>query len=78
VLTSREAIAAKLAAKAVPRLVHLELMNRGIFSASRLQFAVSTPMTEREIDQAIQSFAEALQLVKPYIVDETPHLLKQR
>lgn len=78
VLTSREAIAAKLAAKAVPRLVHLELMNRGIFSASRLQFAVSTPMTEREIDQAIQSFAEALQVVKPYIVDETPHLLKQR
>jgi len=75
VKTSREAVAAKMAAKAVPRLVHLELMNQGIFCASRLQFAISTPMTEREVDQAAQAFQAALSAVRPYMAEQTPHLV---
>jgi len=75
VRTGREAAQAKNAVKLLPKLIHLELMNRGIFLASRCQFAVSTPMTEIEIDQAILAFGEALTVVRPYIADEVPHLL---
>jgi glutamate-1-semialdehyde 2,1-aminomutase len=75
VRTGREAAQAKNAVILLPKLIHLELMNRGIFLASRCQFAVSTPMTEIEIDQAILAFGEALTVVRPYIADEVPHLL---
>jgi glutamate-1-semialdehyde 2,1-aminomutase len=60
----------------LPRLVHLELMNRGIYSARRGMFALSTPMTEEDIDKAVASFGETLEMLRPYIVDELPHLLK--
>jgi glutamate-1-semialdehyde 2,1-aminomutase len=59
----------------LPRLVHLEMMNRGIYSAGRGMFALSTPMTHRDIDKAVVSFREALSMLKPYIVDKIPHLL---
>jgi glutamate-1-semialdehyde 2,1-aminomutase len=60
----------------LPRLVHLELMNRGVYSAGRGMFALSTPMTHVDIDKAIASFRETLLMLKPYIADTTPHLLK--
>ena len=59
----------------LPRLVHLELMNRGVYSAGRGMFALSTPMTHVDIDKAIASFRETLLMLKPYIADTTPHLL---
>jgi glutamate-1-semialdehyde 2,1-aminomutase len=59
----------------LPRLVHLEMMNRGVYSARRGMFCLSTPMTQEEIDKAILSFNEALSMLKPYIADRTPHLL---
>jgi glutamate-1-semialdehyde 2,1-aminomutase len=73
--TSRSAMAAKSAAGEVPRLMHLELMNRGVFCAPRLQFAVSTPMREHEIDRTVQAFGAALAVLKPYIADQAAHLL---
>ncbi len=73
--TSRQALLAMGMARDLPRLLHLELMNRGIFCASRGLFSVSTPMTEVEIDQAVQALAGALQVVRPHAAEVAPHLL---
>jgi glutamate-1-semialdehyde 2,1-aminomutase len=59
----------------LPRLVHIDLMNRGVYSAGRGMFALSTPMTPADIDKAIVSFRDTLSILKPYIADTTPHLL---
>lgn len=59
----------------LPQLLHLEMMNRGIYSASRGMFITSTAMTGKEIDQAIAAFSSALNTLKPYIVETTPHLV---
>jgi glutamate-1-semialdehyde 2,1-aminomutase len=59
----------------LPKLLHLELMNRGIFSASRGAFNVSSPMSEAEIDLAIAAFRATLEVLKPYAAQEAPHLI---
>ena len=59
----------------LPGLVHLEMMNRGVYSAGRGMFALSTPMTPADIDKAVVCFRETLMMLKPYIADTTPHLL---
>jgi len=59
----------------LPGLVHLEMMNRGVYSAGRGMFALSTPMTLADIDKAVVCFRETLTMLKPYIADTTPHLL---
>ena len=56
-------------------VMHLELMNRGVYSAGRGMFALSTPMTHADIDRAVSSFRETLSILKPYIADTIPHLL---
>nr|MDJ0820156.1 hypothetical protein [Desulfobacterales bacterium] len=63
------------AAKDLPRLLHLELMNRGIFIAPRGFCCISTPMTEKEIDHTINAFTQILEELKPYMAVETPFLL---
>ena len=73
--TARDAVAAQSAAQALPKLLHMELMNRDIFSAPRCQFAISTPMTEQEIDTAVAVMGQCLEAAKPYIGHQTPHLL---
>ena len=74
--TARDAVAAQEAARTLPKLLHMEMMNRGIFSAPRGQFTISTPMTAREIDTAVDVLAQSLEMVKPYMVEHTPHLLQ--
>jgi glutamate-1-semialdehyde 2,1-aminomutase len=59
----------------LPGLVHLELMNRGVYSAGRGMFALSTPMSHADIDKAVAAFRATLNMLKPYIADTTPHLL---
>jgi len=59
----------------LPRLVHLEMMNRGIYSAGRGMFALSTPMTYADIEKAVIFLKETLDMLKPYIADELPHLV---
>jgi glutamate-1-semialdehyde 2,1-aminomutase len=63
------------AAGALPRLLHLEMINRGIYSAPRGLFCTSTPMTDADVEFAIRAFDETLQTLKPYIAENTPHLL---
>ena len=65
----------KQKAAELPRLLHMELLNRGIFAANRGLFNLSTPMTGKEIDQSLEAFCAALFTLKPYVADQAPHLL---
>lgn len=57
------------------KLLHLELLNRGIFAASRNEFVISTPMTVKEVDMCVQKVKESFEVLMPYIREKTPHLL---
>ena len=46
-------------------LVHLELLNHGVFMASRGMFCVSTPMTQSTIDGVITAFREVATTLAP-------------
>ena len=46
------------------RLLHLALLNRGIFAAPRGMFNISTPMTEADVDRALAAVRDALQEVR--------------
>jgi glutamate-1-semialdehyde 2,1-aminomutase len=59
----------------LPRYLHLELMNRGYYSAPRGMLVISTPMDEEVIDRFLGAFAGALDVLKPYVGDKAPHLL---
>ena len=52
-----------------------ELMNRGVYTAKRGEFIISTPMTEKEVDRGIQGLKETFELLKPYIEENNSHLL---
>ncbi|MCY3992129.1 MAG: aspartate aminotransferase family protein [Caldilineaceae bacterium] len=71
---ARDAVAAQERAQDLPGLLHLEMMNRGIFSAPRCQYAISTPMSEKEVDVAVDVMGQSLEVVKPYVQEKTPHL----
>jgi len=63
------------AAGALPRLLHLEMVNHGIYSAPRGMFCISTPMTGSDVDEAIRAFDATLETLKPYIAENAPHLV---
>jgi glutamate-1-semialdehyde 2,1-aminomutase len=75
IISARDAVEGMIKARDMPMLLHLEMMNRGIFSASRGMFVVSTPMTEKEIDKAIKVFESSLKILKPYAADVVPELI---
>jgi glutamate-1-semialdehyde aminotransferase len=57
-------------------LVHMELLARGFYVAPRGgEVAISTPMTEKEIDGFIAAFEDSLHEVKPFIEETTPELV---
>jgi glutamate-1-semialdehyde 2,1-aminomutase len=59
----------------LPYLLHLELMNRGVFAAARGEFNISTVLTEADVQRAIMVFNEALQYLKPYVAQVNEKLL---
>jgi len=63
------------AAAELPGLLHLELMNRGIYCAKRGMFVICTPMKDEEIDQTTAGFADVLAMLKPYIAARFPQLV---
>ena len=65
----------KQKAAELPRLMHLELLNQGIFAANRGMFNISSPMTSVEIDAALAAFRSALFTLKPYAAELAPHLM---
>jgi glutamate-1-semialdehyde 2,1-aminomutase len=56
-------------------LLHLGLLNQGIWLPYRGELALSTPMTEQEIDRAVEAVDAVLGVLRPYIEEVTPHLL---
>ena len=58
----------------LPKLLHLELINRGIFSSSRGLLILSTPMAEAEVEQVLTTFDETLETLQPFVQDCNPHL----
>ena len=59
----------------ITRLFHLGLLRHGVFCAPRLMLAVSTPMTEEDIDRAIHAVESTLQELRPVIEEERAELL---
>jgi len=49
--------------QSMKRLVHIGLLNQGIFCAPRLMFCTSTAMNDDTIDQIISSFAQVIDRV---------------
>jgi glutamate-1-semialdehyde 2,1-aminomutase len=61
----------------VKRLFGLELLNRGLFTpADAFIWAVSAPMSEAEIDQAVATVAEATRKFLPLFESVAPELLR--
>jgi len=56
-------------------VLHWEMLNRGIFFASRGMYVVSTPMDEAIIDKVVAEFEGALEVIKPYVAETKPELV---
>ena len=56
-------------------VLHWEMLNRGIFFASRGMYVISTPMDEPIIDRVIEEFEGALEVIKPYAAEINPELI---
>ncbi len=72
---ARDALDAMIAAGHVTGLLHLGMIRRGVLSASRLMYCISTAMTEKDIDFAVTALNETLQELRPYVEAERPALL---
>jgi glutamate-1-semialdehyde 2,1-aminomutase len=75
IVTAKDSMLGRVSAAEVIKLSHCEMMNRGIFSAPRGMFAISTPMTEKEIDKTIREFEETLKMLKPCVAEFMPGLV---
>ena len=60
----------------LPVLVHLELINNGIWIAERGEIALSTPMTEKNVTEAVDAYKKTFSLLRPAIEDDLPHLIR--
>ena len=56
-------------------LLHLALLQRGIFLHRTCLLAISTPMTEKEIDFAVRAVDDSMTELKPYIGEIWPELV---
>ena len=57
-------------------LLHLELLNRGVYTSNRGMFCMSTPMRDGEIDLALAAVEGALELLQPYMREAALRLLR--
>jgi glutamate-1-semialdehyde 2,1-aminomutase len=63
------------AAGEVPLLLHLELMNRGIFAAARGEYNTSTAMADEHVGRTVSTFNDVLHYLKPHLAERHPALL---
>jgi glutamate-1-semialdehyde 2,1-aminomutase len=56
-------------------ILHLMLMDRGIFAAQRVLLNISTPMGEKEVTEAGIALKSCLLEMKPYIEKVAPELI---
>ncbi|MCG3140454.1 MAG: Glutamate-1-semialdehyde 2,1-aminomutase [Anaerolineae bacterium] len=61
----------------LPYLLHLELANRGVWSAVRGEFNTSTVLTQADVNHVVTTFNETLHYLKPYVAATNPTLLMQ-
>ncbi len=73
---ARATLAARAESGHINQLLHLAMLQRGVASASRLMYCMSTPMTVGEVDTALEALEDALRALKPGIEREKPNLLK--
>lgn len=71
----KEFRASARAKKSLNHPLHLSLLINGISTAKRLFTALSTPMSEKEIDQFIEIFRKSLESIKPLIKEVAPNLI---
>ena len=72
---SKDAILGFARAGDIPALVHLDLLNRGVHAAPRGLFALSTVMTEEDVDQVARAFGETMELLRPLVAELRPDLV---
>jgi glutamate-1-semialdehyde 2,1-aminomutase len=72
---ARDSMEGMIDAGHIGRLLHLCMLRRGVMSAARLMFCVSTPMSSGEIEAAITALNESLVELRPVIEQERPGLL---
>lgn len=68
--------AAQTSRKELMHLVHLGLLQRGILVPARGLFAISTPMTEKEVDVATSAMNDLMAELKPIIEQAWPELMR--
>jgi glutamate-1-semialdehyde 2,1-aminomutase len=66
---------AREANKELLHLFYLAMLERGIFSASRAMYVMSTPMTQREIGAAVEAVGEVMVEIRPTIEELWPELM---
>jgi glutamate-1-semialdehyde 2,1-aminomutase len=72
---ARDALAGMSTSTPLGRLLHLGMLRRGVASASRLMYCISTPMSETEIDEAVEALQDTLVELRPIVASERPELL---
>jgi glutamate-1-semialdehyde 2,1-aminomutase len=65
----------KQRAAELPRLLHLQLLNLGVFTANRGLINLSTPMSRSDVTTTLTAFRETLFTLKPYVQEMAPHLI---
>ncbi len=59
----------------IKQLFHLAMLIRGMFTQKRVQYNVSMPMTQTEINEAVAATADGLSELKPLIKEVAPQLI---
>lgn len=72
---ARDALQGMIGAGAVGGLLHLLLLERGVFASSRLMYSTSSPMTESDVDHAVSALEDALAELVPALRQVAPRLL---
>ncbi len=60
---------------ALQSLLHLHLLNRGVYSMTRGSFSLCAPMTDAEIEACAAAVGDALREMRPDVERQAPHLL---
>jgi glutamate-1-semialdehyde 2,1-aminomutase len=74
---ARDSLAATVSAGPVNRLLHLAMLQRGVASASRLMYCMSTPMSSADVDMALDALDDSLRAMRPGIARERSNLLME-
>lgn len=75
ITNARDSLNGIISGGAVSGLLHLLMLERGIFGASRLMYCTSAAMLPPDVERAIEALDDALRALAPDLAREAPHLL---